>query len=72
MTKVKIICLLGLVVQWLVLSPHSKQIPGSNLPVDWALSVEFACSPRASVGFLQVLWVPLTIQRHMDEVNWLL
>ncbi len=26
--------------------------------------VEFACSPRACVGFLQVLRLPPTIQRH--------
>lgn len=29
----------------------------------WA---EFACSPHAGVGFLQVHWFPSTIQRHAN------
>lgn len=32
--------------------------------------VEFACSPRGHVGFLQVLHFPPTVQRHaLETVN---
>ncbi len=50
------------VVQWLALSPHSKSILGSNQPLG-PFCVEFACSPRACVGFLRS-------QSKDMQVNW--
>ncbi len=55
-----LITLGGTVVQWLALSPHSKRLLGSNPPADldwWSLHVLL-------VGFLRVLQLPPTIQRH--------
>lgn len=33
-------------------------------------SGDFACSPCACLGSLQVLRLPQTTQRHAHEVNW--
>lgn len=49
----------GVVVHWLVLFPYCKTAPGLNLRL---LCVEYACSPCACVGFLQVLRFPPTLQ----------
>uniref|UniRef100_A0A668A4K5 C-type lectin domain-containing protein n=1 Tax=Myripristis murdjan TaxID=586833 RepID=A0A668A4K5_9TELE len=47
----------GTVVQWLALSPHSEKVLGS-IPTQGPFCVEFACSPRVCVSFLQALRFP--------------
>jgi len=37
---------------------------GFNSRSGQSFCVEFACSPRGSVGSLRVLWLPPTVQRH--------
>lgn len=44
--------------------PHSKEVLGSNLMVGVSFCVELVCSLRAFLGFLRVLQLPPTIQRH--------
>jgi len=61
---------MGCTAVWcLALSPHSKKVPGSNLGRD-LFYVEVACSPRACGGSLWVLWLPLTVQKHVRQVYW--
>ena len=50
-----------MVAQWLALLPHSKKVLGSIPGRPRPFCVEFACSPRACVGFLRVLrFLPTT------------
>lgn len=56
-----------MVVQCLVLSPHSKKAVGS-IPGPGLFSMEFfAFSTCVCVGSLQL---PPTVQKHAREVNW--
>lgn len=52
------------------LSSHSKWVLDSNLMVDG----EFFCVEFSTcrVGFLPVFWFSPTVQRHVDELTWLL
>lgn len=42
----------------------------SSIENTTSVCVEFACSPRDSVGFFRVLRFLPTIQRHAAQVNW--
>ncbi|XP_061097717.1 uncharacterized protein LOC133128295 isoform X2 [Conger conger] len=55
--------------QWVALSPHSKEVLGSNPRRPGPLCAEFACSPRVCVGFLRVLRFPPTVQRHAGALG---
>lgn len=56
--------MLCMVVQWFALSPHGKvlrSLDGGTGKLEQGLS---ECSPIVSAGFLWVLWLPSTVQRH--------
>uniref|UniRef100_A0A0E9X7W8 Uncharacterized protein n=1 Tax=Anguilla anguilla TaxID=7936 RepID=A0A0E9X7W8_ANGAN len=53
----------GTVLQWVALSPHSKKVLGI-VSQPGPFCVEFACSPRVYVSFLQVIRFPPPVQRH--------
>lgn len=46
-------------MQWLAMLPLSKKVRGSTLVADWSLDV-----PSLHMGFLQVLWFPITKENH--------
>lgn len=50
-----------------VVSTAVSQQEGRRTPT-WA-RVKF-CMFSACVGFLQVLWLPPTVQRHSHQPNW--
>lgn len=55
-----------MVVQWLVLLPHSEKILG----LVWFLVLsEFAHSPHVHVGFLKGLWFPPMIQKYAGYID---
>uniref|UniRef100_A0A3P9MUL4 Cadherin domain-containing protein n=1 Tax=Poecilia reticulata TaxID=8081 RepID=A0A3P9MUL4_POERE len=42
---------------------------GARFPIEEAHDADFACSPCACMGFLQVLRFPPTVQKHDSQVN---
>lgn len=55
------------------LLPYSASDPGSTLSADSGCMEFFGWSPCDSMGFLQVLRFPPSLERHASlKVNWLL
>lgn len=57
-------------VQWLAAWPHRKRVLGLNSPASFLCGVCMH-SLFMGMGSLQVLRLPLIIQRHTCSVNWL-
>lgn len=52
---------------WLALLPLQKV---SSLNSSMGLCDQCACCPYGCMHFVQVLWLPLTVQKHVCHINW--